>query len=168
MFNRVIQTKLPQTVAVSDKQKDATVWMKDDEAKAKMKQYVDQRRRPKDTTIHIGDSVLLRQKKQSKFTTRFDPTPFKVTCMKGTMITAMRNGKYVTRNASLFKKVYLRSYFDEEDIDDYDNGTDQDPNDGDDRNENNSQNNENNGNARRYPIRNRKQLHRYGQNVYES
>ena len=36
MFNRVIQTKLPQTVTVSDKQKDATVQMKNDQAKAKM------------------------------------------------------------------------------------------------------------------------------------
>ena len=71
-----------------------------------MKQYADQRRRTKDTVIRVGDTVLLHQKKQTKFSTKFDPNPFKVTCKKSTMVTAIRNGKYVTRNAFLFKNVH--------------------------------------------------------------
>ena len=93
-------------ISVQDSKKDAAVRLKDERAKSKMKQYADQRR-VKDTEIHIGDTVLLRQKKHTKFSTKFDPRPFQVTHKKGTMITAVRSGKYVTRNASLFKKVNL-------------------------------------------------------------
>ena len=50
--------------------------LKDERAKRKMKQYADHRRRAKDTEIHIGDTVLLRQKKHAKFSTKFDPRAF--------------------------------------------------------------------------------------------
>ena len=63
LFNRLIRTKLPQVISVQDSKKDAAVRLKDERAKSKMKQYADQRRRAKDTEIHIGDTVLLRQKK---------------------------------------------------------------------------------------------------------
>ena len=53
--------------------------------------------------------VLLRQKKMTKLTTKFDPHPFKVIRIKGTMITVMRNEKYITCNASLFKPVKVDS-----------------------------------------------------------
>ena len=129
LFNRAIRTKLPQTANVRDQQKHSVVQSKDKQAKTKMKQYADQRRRAKDTVIQVGDTVLLRQKKQMKFLTKFDPNPFKVTRKKGTMVTAVRNGKYATRNASLFKKVHLGfSEWEEEESDEDDFGTDPDPN----------------------------------------
>ena len=141
---------------------------KDEQAKTKMKQYADSRRKAKDTVIEVGDTVLLRQKKHTKFSTKFDPSPFKVTRKKGTMIIALRNGKYVTRNASLFKKVNLRSFQEEEEESDEDKDDFNTDHDSNARNENpqNDQNHGQNGNnARRYPIRNRKQLNRYGQNI---
>ena len=111
--------------------------------------------------IRIGDTVLLRQKKHTKFSTKFDPRPFQVACKKGTMITAARSGKYVTRNASMFKKVNLGPCQREEE--------DSDDGDDDDRAENRSQNNDCTEDlTRRYPVRNRKPLQQYGQNVYES
>lgn len=111
----------------------------------------------KDTVIQVGDTVLLCQKKHNKFSTNFDPNPFKVTRKKGTMITAIRNGKYVTQNTSLFKKVNLKfSEWKEEesDNDEDDSSTDHDSND---QNENhspsNDQNNGRNGSTtRRYPM----------------
>ena len=110
LFNRSIRTKLPQTVTVRDQQKDSVVRSQDEQAKSKMKQYADAKRKATDTLIEVGDTVLLRQKKQNKFSTKFDPSPFKVTRKKGTMATALRNGKYVTRNASLFKIVKASNF----------------------------------------------------------
>ena len=51
-----------------------------------------------ESRIAIGDTVLIRQAKHNKFTTRYDPRAFKVIRMKGSMITAYRDGKYITRN----------------------------------------------------------------------
>lgn len=87
------------------------------------------------------------------------------------MITAVRSGKYVTRNASLFKKVNLGPC-QKEDEDSDDSDDDDIPELNDDETENYSNrsqiNNHNEDSTRRYPVRNRKPLQRYGQNVYAS
>ena len=75
-----------------------------------MKQYADVKQKARHTVIQVGDRVLLRQRKQKKFPTNFDPKPFRVTRKRGNMITAFRNGKYVTRSSSLFKKVNLELF----------------------------------------------------------
>ena len=105
LFNRLIKTKQPQIVRESQAENHAIVLMKDQQAKAKMKENADTKRRAKHSTIQIGDIVLLRQRKQNKFSMKFDPSPYWVTHKKGTMLTATRNGRSVTRNTSLFKKV---------------------------------------------------------------
>ena len=74
-------------------------------AKVKMKTYANAKVREKTSTIKIGDRVLARQKKHNKLSTCFDPLPFRVVCRNGTMITARRNGKYITHNVSHFKVV---------------------------------------------------------------
>ena len=48
---------------------------------------------------------LIHQRKQNKWSTKFDPFPFIVVKRKGTMVTASRNGKYISRNVSQFKKI---------------------------------------------------------------
>ena len=121
LFNRQIKVKLPQVVAVPDQNKDQILRQKDDQAKKKMKQYADMKRKAKDSTIQVGDTVLLRQRKDSKFTSKFDPLPFKVVHKKGTMVTANKNGKFITRNTSMFKKVHLDFCHFEEEDDDIDN-----------------------------------------------
>ena len=70
-----------------------------------MKQNADERRRAKPLNLDIGDIVLVRQRKRNKFTTRFDPRPFEVVRNKGTMVTACRDGRYITRNISQFKVI---------------------------------------------------------------
>lgn len=170
LFNRLIRTKLPQIVTVYDRKKDEIVRQKDEQAKTKMKQYADKKRRAKNSEIRAGDTVLLRQKKHSKFSTKFDPRPFKVTRIKGTMITAVRNGKYVTRNASLFKPVNVQvSQSDEEEETDDDD--DQPLIENQSRNSDyphDTEESENSDTRRRYPQRNRRPLERYGQNVYDN
>ena len=70
-----------------------------------MKEQADKRAKAQEAEMAIGDTVLIRQKKRNKFTTRFDPSPYQVVEIKGTMVTAVRNEKYITRNVSHFKKI---------------------------------------------------------------
>ena len=83
----------------------AKVKENDDRAKVKMKTYADSKVRAKTSTINIGDVVLARQRKHNKLLTCFDPLPFRVVHMNGTMITARRSGKYIICNVSPFKVV---------------------------------------------------------------
>ena len=104
LFNRRVRNKLPQLTS-SSQSKRQEVSKNDDKAKTKMKVYADAKSRAKPSEIAISDLVLVRQRKQNKLSTPFDPSPFRVVRKKGTMITACRNGKYITRNASHFKLV---------------------------------------------------------------
>lgn len=104
LFNRKLSTKLPEVVeeeATADKELRA----KDTEAKQKMKEQADKRVRAQQSSIATGDKVLVRQKKRNKFSTRFDPSPYVVVDVKGTMVTAVRDEKYITRNVSQFKRI---------------------------------------------------------------
>lgn len=107
---------------------------------------------------------MLRQKKHLKFSRKFDPSPFKVTHKKGTMITALRSGKYVTHNTSLFKRINGRPFQWEDDSDDNDSA-DHDNDNSASKCAQNSDDREDS--TRRYPMRVRKPVHQYGQNVYD-
>ena len=78
---------------------------RDASQKEKMKEYADQRRRATPCDINPGDAVLVRQPKQNKLTTPYDSVPYTVTERKGTMVTARRNDKEITRNSSHFKRI---------------------------------------------------------------
>ena len=94
LFNRKIKTKLPQISMKRNSDIDRTVQKNDERAKERMKKYADKRSRATVSNIQVGDTVLIRQRKQNKWSTKFDPFPFIVVRRKGTMITASRNGKY--------------------------------------------------------------------------
>ena len=70
------------------------VLRKDEKVKAKMKAHADTRSRAKPSDIAISDLVLVHQRKENQFSTRFNPSPCRVTSKKGTMITAQQNGNY--------------------------------------------------------------------------
>ena len=127
-----------------------------------MKFNADRSRQAKKSSIHIGDTVLFQQKKTSKLTTKFDPNPFKVVRIKGTMITAVRNEKYVTRNALLFKTLKVHLFVDKGG-DEYEDEDISDVSSEDDtpaiQNEDTSQNNLNP--TRKYPVREHRPLQRY-------
>ena len=58
-----------------------------------MKRYADKKRKAQPSKLVAGDMVLMKQKKHTKFSSKFDPVPVR---LKGTMVTVVRNGKYVT------------------------------------------------------------------------
>ena len=132
-------------------------------AKKKMKVYADTKRRAQPSQIKVGDVVLLRQNKISKFSTKFDPSPFRVVKMKGTMVTVTRNGKYLARNVSLLKKVNSQNF--PEEIEEF--------NDDIVEEESNSPDTPvpvpaRNASGGRYPNRECHTVRRYGQNIYDS
>jgi hypothetical protein len=132
-----------------------------------MKEYADTYEKQNPTQFRLGIS-------DKKFSMRFDPVLFCVARVKGSMITVTRNGNYVTRNASLFKKVNIGGqdavHMGEEEYDDPVPEPALNPLPvphvepvADNENEPVADDN----NQPRYPVRNRDKLHRFGQNVYE-
>ena len=111
--------------------------------KVQMKENAD-RRRAKVLELKVEDVVLMKQRKINKFSVTFDPVPFKVVRVKGSMITVTRNGKYLTRNISMFKKVKVSGNVAEDEDSDYNIEDDRDEQDSDeqDRNEQDRDRNE--------------------------
>ena len=165
LFNRKITTKLPEISQPEDTPADTAVRAKDTKAKEKMKQRADKRARSRQPDIKIGDTVLVRQKKRNKLTMKFDPAPYKVIEVKGSMITAIPNERTITRNVSHFKKIQpsvVTPDADESDITDDENSDEDDVPQQPVRQEQQEQP------PRRYPQRNRRPCERFGQNIYNS
>ena len=80
---------------------------RDTRLKKKMKNYSDSKNRAKSSDIKEGDVVLVRQPKSNKLSTKYNPATFQVTRRLGSRITALRNGKYITRNVSFLKNYLL-------------------------------------------------------------
>lgn len=82
-----------------------------------MKNYADSRARAKPHTFKIGDRVLVKRPKVNKFSTPFDPRPYTVVNIKGSMISARLHGNTITRNSSFFKlyRSLERSIIDDDD-----------------------------------------------------
>lgn len=74
------------------------------EHKLKMKLYADNKSRARESMISPGMVVLVKQPKQNKLCTPFDPNPL-VKEKKGTMVTASNDSKAVMRNFSQFEVV---------------------------------------------------------------
>ena len=100
LMGKVIKTKLPELIK---QEENSEIILNDQIAKEKMKQNL--KIKPKPNDICIGDSVLVKQKKENKLTTPYSPQPMIVTDIKGSMITAKKGGKRMTRNHSHFKRL---------------------------------------------------------------
>ena len=103
LLHRTVKTTLPDfhTAQHND---DNELRYRDESAKSKMKEYADQRRHAKTHNFAIGDTVLVHIPKQNKLSPFYNPQPYQITHIKGTMVTAERQGHTITRNASFFKK----------------------------------------------------------------
>eukprot|EP00795_Rhopilema_esculentum_P003861 gene3861-15158_t len=91
--------------------------------KGKMKENTDRAQRAKASGIDIGDTVLVKQPKQNKLSTNFNPDPYIVIEKKGKMLTAYNEGKdhTITRNISHFKRFPIQKETEiDSDIDDED------------------------------------------------
>ena len=107
LFGRDIQTKLPQTqfqeeskLPVAKKAKLA-----DQSNKGKMKAYADKRRCSNKSNFDIGTYVLVKQPQHNKMTPLYNPHPYQIVSVKGSMITAQRGTHKVTRNSSHYKAI---------------------------------------------------------------
>ena len=105
LFNRSVRGKFPslEKKRVLNKHREAC----ENEQKSQnyQKEYTDKRRHAKESTIQIGDTVLVKQYKENKLTTRFNKTPYIVIDRKGTKVTAENLKHRITRNVSHFKRV---------------------------------------------------------------
>ena len=96
-----IKTKLLQLYHLSHESKDQDeIRQKHDSTKLKQKQYFD--RRAKEKTIKVGDNILVKQRK-STTQPPYDPSPYKVTKVKGNQISADRHGKRRIRDKNQIK-----------------------------------------------------------------
>jgi len=77
----------------------------DAKAKSKNKSYADSSKNAKPNNFAINDQVYFKWLRSKKHDPIFDPTPYKITDIKNTMITAVTpTGHSVTRNCAFFKK----------------------------------------------------------------
>jgi transposase InsO family protein len=99
LLGRQVQTGLPQ---LNPKLDESEVRARDNQAKAKMKAHTDKRlaERP---NFQPGDKVLVRQQRLNKMSTPYNPKPYTIDKVKGTMITASSGDHSITRNQSFFK-----------------------------------------------------------------
>ena len=88
-----------------DSPRTARMRIKDEKTKEEMKLYADQQRHSKTSKIEEGNVVLVRNQRQGKLQAPFQSTPYRVIRKKGSMITAQRGDRQVTRNSSHFKKI---------------------------------------------------------------
>ena len=72
---------------------------------AQSKAFQDHKRNTKPSSLALGDAVLVRQQKWNKLTPYYDPKPYKIIAVKGSMVIASKNGQNIVRNSSFFKKI---------------------------------------------------------------
>ena len=73
-----------------------------------MKKFADNKARAKPSNLREGDKVIVkRDPSHKKSSALFDPETYIVTQRKGTMITAKREGKVITRDSWYSKNRYF-------------------------------------------------------------
>ena len=75
MFNRSVRGKLPSLEKKRVLNKDKEALENELKSQSYNKEYADKQRHAKESTIEIGDTVLVKQIRQNKLTTRFKNTP---------------------------------------------------------------------------------------------
>ena len=65
-----------------------------------MKEYADKRRNARQSSIVIGDTVLLKQNKADTLTAAYNPSTYSVIGVKGTMVTVKGGREIKALNSS--------------------------------------------------------------------
>ena len=78
---------------------------RNDASKAQTKTYADARQGTQERKLVVGDLVLHRWQKTGKSVPKYDPKPYTVTAINGTMVCANRPNHGITRNISFFKRI---------------------------------------------------------------
>ena len=100
MFWRELRKKLPERIVPAGEIPYDLIRQRDAAKKKQMKEYADKRRNARESLIVVGDQVLLKQSKADVLTPAFDPRPFSVIGVKGSMITVKRGREIKSRNSS--------------------------------------------------------------------
>jgi len=104
LFGRKMRTKIPD-IAERELHMNIQVRDRDAEQKGKSKLYADERRGAKYSEVTVGDQVLLRQEKQNKLTTPFNPTPHTVVRKDGNSVVVQNpSGATYSRNTTHVKR----------------------------------------------------------------
>lgn len=105
MFVRCRLSRLPSLVDADNKD-DSKIRQRDAAKKAQSAGHSDRRRRARlGNKLVVGDIVFAKQRKTSKWMTRFGQVEFRVKATKGTMITVVDPyGRELTRERSTFKR----------------------------------------------------------------
>lgn len=105
LLHRNTLTRLPDAGVTIDREDDAAVRKKDEREKAKSAQRSDRRRRVSALKpLRVGDIVVAKQKRKSKWLTRFGKMRLKVTRVKGSLVSVReRQGREFTRDRTFFK-----------------------------------------------------------------
>ena len=77
----------------------------DVERKRRIKYYADKKNNVKYSDIAIGDTLLLKIKRNRKSDPYYDPSPYTIIQRKRNMLIAERGHQTVTRNTLYFKKI---------------------------------------------------------------
>ena len=105
MFNgRQYRTRLPGGRAREGAFHEE-VKQKDAEAKEKMKAKADAKMNVKESTIEVGDNILIKQIQRNKIMSPFDPRPYSVQDRNGSLVVAKRGNKTIKRHVNHCKKL---------------------------------------------------------------
>ena len=125
LFGRKIRTKLPELSTLDKKEisenytlrnksvpeyrQDESVREKDAERKMIGKEYADERRNASESSVKVGDEVLVKQNKTNKLSLNFEKEPYTVLDKHGSQLTVQnKTGKTVKRNVT-FTKPFISS-----------------------------------------------------------
>ncbi|XP_056132034.1 uncharacterized protein K02A2.6-like [Lampris incognitus] len=103
LFGRPLRIKLPESPLPSQSQADAKLRQADAVAKNRMKHNADRMRHAAPLAVKVGDRVLCHQKRKGKLCPAYNPRPYRIIAIKGSMVTAKHDDHVITRNSSHFK-----------------------------------------------------------------
>lgn len=110
MFQRETSFTIPSLKQKIEENANRKAWERQEEAKRQRKEYYDKKMNAKDHNINVGDTVILKKRKQNKLSTNYEPRQYKVTATNHNMITASDGQSTRTRNVSHFRPTHQLSF----------------------------------------------------------
>ena len=104
--SKIPRTKIPTINHEIDNKVHQKLKADDKIMKDKMKKYFYNRYHTKNRQMHIGDGVLVKQPRINKLMPPLDLDPYFVKCIKGSMVTAERRNKSITRKRTFHISPY--------------------------------------------------------------
>jgi hypothetical protein len=117
MFGCSRSSDIPSMLPETSSQREAwrlEAMANDARSKKRMKEEYDSRMKAKESLVRVGAKVVIKVKRSSKADPAWDiERPYEVVAVKGSMVTASRDGHTTTRNSSFFKPYRELTYEDE-------------------------------------------------------